>query len=229
MPEYCRIFGPTDDLVAHMIAEPLILEHLFDLGCDDDFIVPPPKGLLVVRVPDDWWKTEGDVRHLGPGVLEIRAEKNRGESPWLRFPCDTRPSFMDHVELRERFRWFSDVAPPCGLVSWLNTAAKATGEPLAYYHRREHGDDPYYEFAILFSGRVEPSLVIDQTSLVDADDNEECVLLTPAGRSTFAGSVFATVLEHIGSPSRIQYFPPEDSSTFNWEICRVDPRDYLSS
>jgi hypothetical protein len=229
VPEYSCILGPTDDLVTHMIAEPLMLEHLFDLGGEVDSFVLPAKGLLVVRVPEHWWANGGEVRQLGPGVLQIGREKDPRESPWLHVPCDTRPWFMGHEELRERFRWFSDVAPPCGLVSWLNAAAKATGEPLAYFHHMERGDDLYYEFALLFSGVLEPSLMITQTYLVDTDDDEQCVLFAPSGRSAFVGSVFATVLEHIGSPSRIQYFPPEDDPRFKWEVCRVDPGDYRSS
>lgn len=226
MPESSRILAPvSDELIAHMISQPSILEHLFELG-DEVGFEPPPLGLLVVRVPDEWWTNDGEVRQLGPGVVEIRDTKAGGESPWVRLPCDTRPSLMDHVELRERFRWFAGVSPPAALVSWLSTAAKAAGAPLAYYHREEHGDDLYFEFAFLFDVLGVASLVVRQTFLVDTDDNEECVVLTSEGQSTFAGSVFARALEHIGSPSRIQYFPPDDNSHFDWEVFRVDPKEH---
>jgi hypothetical protein len=227
MPQFSRIFAPVSDaLIAHMISQPLICEHLFDLGGEDLGFEPPPLGLLVVRVPEGWWRSYGEVRRLGPGLLDLSATRDSGGSPWLHLPWDDRPSLTEHAELRERFLWFAGVSPPAALVSWLSAAAEATGAPLAYYHREEHGDDLYDELAFLFAARGLESVMVRQTFLVDTDDYEECVALTREGRSTFAGSVFASVLGHLGSPSRIEYFPPEDRCDFNWEMCRVDPREH---
>ncbi len=230
MPESARIFAPvSDELLAHMIRLPLIGEHLFELSDSREARFElPPLGLLVVRVPDEWWWSDRAVRELGPGVLEIGIARDPGKSCWPPSSSHACPAFPDDVEIRKRFPWIADVSPPPALLNSLRASAEETGAPLAYYHWREHGDDLYYEFAFLFGGHAEASVVIRQTFLVDTDDNEECVWLAPEGRLTSAGAVFPVVLEHIGSPSRIQYFPPDEESGFNWEICRVDAKDCIS-
>ncbi len=232
MPEHSRILAPADDeLLAHMVTEPLILGHLFELlnSSEAGFELPPP-GLVVVRVPDEWWGYDSAVQELGPEVVDLGTAQRSGESPWLLREHDGAPAWADDSELRRRFQWLGQVVPSPGLVSWLRAAAVATGTPMAYYHRREHGDDLYYEMALLFDsvhGQAETSLLVRQTFLVDTEDDEECVCRTAKGRSSVSGSAFATALEHIGAPSRIQYFPPDDSSSFDWDHHRVEPRDHV--
>jgi hypothetical protein len=227
MPEHSRILAPvTDALRAQMIAHPLILAHLFELDATDLGFEPPPLGLLVVRVPDGWWRSYDEVRELGPGVIDLQAPRDSDECPWSRSPRSDRAGLTADAELRARFRWLSGIAPPSALVSWLRAAAEATGTPLAYYHHDEHGDDLYYELAWLFAPGGAESLVVRQTFLVDTNDDEQCVVTTRSGRSSHAGSAFRSALEHLGSPALIEYFPPDDRRDFNWEKCRVDPREH---
>jgi hypothetical protein len=108
MPEHSRILAPIDDtLRAHLIAHPLILEHLFELDATDFGFEPPPLGLLVVRVPDGWWRSHDEVRELGPGVLDLHPPRATDESPWSRSPPADRAALTDDVELRARFRGLS--------------------------------------------------------------------------------------------------------------------------
>jgi hypothetical protein len=229
MPEHSRILAPvTDALRAHLIAHPLILAHLFELDAADLGFEPPPLGLLLVRVPDGWWQSYDEVRELGPGVLDLHlhAPRDSDECPWSRSPRSDHALLTDAADLRARFRWLSGVAPPAALVSWLGAAAEATGTPLAYYHHDEHGDDLYYELAWLFAAGGAESVIVRQTFLVDSNDDEQCVVTTRSGRSSQAGSAFRLALEHLGSPARIEHFPPDDERDFNWGKCRVDPREH---
>ena len=227
MPQTSRILGPLiDELMPLMLAQPLVGEHLFEFYDEEILGFEPPKyGLVVVRVPDHWWDRGGKVTRLGPGVLALRGEPGP-PSPWSDACDESRPTLMPDEEFHRRFHWFAAFAPPAALVSWLAETAAAAPAPLGYYHCLERGDDLYFEFAYLFGPRGLGAILAKETFLVDNDDNEECVVLRPEGRSAFAGSAFQRMLQHLGSPAEIQHFPPDHKGPFNWEPWRTDPAGY---
>jgi hypothetical protein len=228
MPEQSRILAPaTVGLLSRMLSERRVVEHLPELLDEEEAgIEVPEAGLLAVRVPDAWWRRRGGARVLGRGVVSFDGARDPGPSPWHSQPGGYASSLTRDAGLRRRFRWLVDVAPPASLVAWLDAAARATATPIAYLHWREHGDDPYYELALLFGGPRGPEAVLRQTCLVDLDDDGACVRHPPGEVSSAVGSVVAAVLAHIGSPSRVQRLPPDCSPRIPWERCRVDPSEH---
>ncbi len=221
--------------LAQALAEHPVLAnqvYLFPPGPETPF-APPPRGLLVVRVPDAMWSAPADARLIGEGAVIVRgdgwptaAEYAEATRDDLWPVSDAAPTQLEillgDAAVCHRYPWIRDVAPPSQILRWLRAASREHRVPVAWYHLMERGDDLYYDLAVVFDGAREEALLHSTLLASGADAGRVHVAEGVIDLEPSFEWVLTEVWRALGAETGPAYFYPDDAARFDWDRLRVE-------
>lgn len=201
-----RIFARMRPELGEALSHHQVLgDHVYALprGPDAPY-APPPRGLLAVKLPEE---LGGPEKWRAPGAAAGSA-------------ASLLDTLLANQRVARRFPWLRGAAPPSYVLAYLRALGLRHRVPIAFYHLFERGDDLYYDLAVLFDAGAERVLL--HATYLGADEPGR-LLLDANGLDDAPGFqwVLGELWRALGARTGPAYFPPDDSSTFDWEAHRI--------